>query len=67
MEIDQYLPNYENLLMLGDWNSAVTEENMTNFCEMYGLDNMIKEPTGFKNTENPSSIDVILTNKKNTF
>ena len=36
-----HLPNYDNLLMLGDWNSAVTEEDMANFCEMYNLDNLI--------------------------
>ena len=45
MEVDKHLPNYDNLLMLGDWNSAVTEEEMSNFCEMYNLDNLIKEPT----------------------
>ena len=66
-EVDMHLPNYDNLLMLGDWNSAVTEEEMSNFCEMYGLDNLIKEPTCFKSTENPSSIDVMLTNKKHSF
>ena len=53
--------------MLGDWNSAVTEEEMSNFCEMYNLDNLINEPTCFKSTENPSSIDVMLTNKKHSF
>ena len=67
LEIDQHLPNYENLLMLGDWNSAVTEKEMSNFCEMYNLENLIKEPTCFKSMENPSSIDLILTNKKNCF
>ena len=67
LEIDQHLPNYENLLMLGDWNSAVTEKEMFNFCETYNLENLIKEPTCFKSAENPSSIDLILTNKKNCF
>ena len=63
-ELDKSLPKYENLLMLGDWNSTVTEESMKDFCEMYNLENLIKEPTCFKSTENPSSIDIILTNKK---
>ena len=53
--------------MLGDWNSAVKEEHMSNFCDMYGLNNLIKEPTCFKSTENPSSIDIMLTNKKLSF
>ena len=67
IELDSHLPNYENLLMLGDWNSAVTEKEMAEFCEMYQLDNLIKEPTCFKSLENPSSIDLMLTNKKNSF
>ena len=66
-EVDKNLPKYENLLMLGDWNSAVTEESMANFCDTYGLVNLIKEPTCFKSNENPSSIDIILTNKKHCF
>ena len=65
--MDKLLPKYENLLALGDWNSEMTEESMENFCEMYNLENLIKEPTCFKSTENPSSIDVILTNKKLSF
>ena len=60
LELDKLLSKYENLLILGDWNSAVTEECMTQFCDMYDLENLIKEPTCFKSTENPSSIDVIL-------
>ena len=53
--------------MLGDWNSAVTEDDMEDFCDMYDLENSIKVPTCFKSNENPSSIDVILTNKKHSF
>ena len=66
-EIDQHLPNYDNLLMLGDWNSTVTEKEMVDFCEMYSLSNLINEPTCFKNADNPSSIDIMLTNKKLSF
>ena len=66
-EIDQHLPNYDNLLVLGDWNSTVTETEMVEFCEMYNLSNLIKEPTCFKSMENPSSIDIMLTNKKQSF
>ena len=66
-ELDKYLSTYENLLILGDWNSAVTEEDMKEFCETYNLENLIKEPTCFKNPNNPSSIDIMLTNKKLSF
>ena len=53
--------------MLGDWNSTMQEEGMKNFCDMYNLTNLVKEPTCFKSVENPSSIDVILTNKRHSF
>ena len=63
-ELDKYLTNYENLLMLGDWNSSVTEKAMTEFCEMYNLENLIREPTCYKSAENPSSIDIISFEKR---
>ena len=66
-EVDKLVPRYENLLMLGDWNSAVNEGDMAEFCEMYNLENLIEDPTFFKSDENPSSIDIILTNKKASF
>ena len=34
---------------------------------IYGLKNIVKEPTCFKNDENPSLIDLILTNKPKSF
>ena len=38
-------------------------ETMRNFCSSYTLNSLIKQPTCFKNQENPSCIDLILTNK----
>ena len=66
-ELDKFLPYYENLLLLGDFNSSISEKEMQEFCEMYNLVNLIKEPTCFKNPNNPSSIDVMLTNRKDSF
>ena len=43
------------------------ETPLNNFMETFGLANLITEPTCFKSPENPSSIDVILTNKKKSF
>ena len=34
---------------------------MQEFCELYNLKNPVKEPTCYKNPENPSCIDLILT------
>ena len=64
---DNYLANYDNILLLGDFNSTMSEKPMKEFCELYDLQNLIKDPTCYKNASNPSSIDVILTNRKNSF
>ena len=49
------------------FNSEVGENEMSKFCQAYNLKNLIKEPTCFKTPENPSCIDLILTNKKGSF
>ena len=40
---------------------------MKEFCDTYNLSNLIKEPTCLKNIENPSSIDLMLTNRVRQF
>ena len=65
--LDKYLGNYDNILLLGDFNSTMSERSMKNFCELYYPQNLIKDPTCYKNASNPSSIDVILTNRRNNF
>ena len=57
---------YDNLILI-DLNSEVCEEEMQIFCTTYNLKNLVKEPTCFKNINNPSCIDIILTNKLLSF
>ena len=52
---------------MGDYNAEITETNMSSFCEIYHLTNIIKQPTCFKNPSNPSCIDLFLTNNANCF
>ena len=66
-ELDKLLPNYENLILLGDLNSEMSEQAMSDFCETYNLTNLITEPTCFKSVENPSCIDLMLTNRNLCF
>ena len=40
---------------------------MKDFCETYNLENLIKDPTCFKNANNPSSIDIMLTDRNIVF
>ena len=65
--IDKFIGNYDNLLLIGDYNSETKEEHMKDFCDTYDLQNLIKEPTCFKSVENPTTIDLILTNRHMSF
>ena len=65
--IDSLSSEYDNLILLGDFNSCMEDSPMKTFGEIYKLRNLIKEPTCFKNPENPTYIDLILTNKQLSF
>ena len=65
--IDIYMKDYENIILVGDFNATVADNAMNEFCQMYNLQNLINEPTCYKNPINPSSIDMILTNRKDNF
>ena len=43
------------------------DSSMIGFCETYKLRNLVKHPTCFKNPENHSCIDLLLTNKPLNF
>ena len=65
--LDKHLPKYDNIILLGDFNAEIVDSSMQQFCETYHLTNLIKDPTCFKNPLNPSSIDLILTNRPKCF
>ena len=52
---------------MGDFNYELSEDPIQMFCNTYNLKCLVKEPTCFKNDENPSCIDLILTNKSLCF
>ena len=54
-------------MLLDDFNVCADYETMKNVCSSYGLHSLIKQPTCYKNPENPSCIDPILTNKAKSF
>ena len=65
--VDANIRKYENVLLIGDFNADIKDHAMSEFCEMYNLKNLINEPTCYKNSNNLSSIDAILTNRKRSF
>ena len=65
--LDNYIGNYDNILLLGEFNSEFSEPCLNDFCDIYNLKNLVKEPTCFKSPDNPSCIDLFLTNRQRTF
>ena len=62
-----YSSKYENFIVLGDFNAEMSNPHMSEFCALYNLTNLIKEPTCYKNVDKPTSIDLILTNHARCF
>ena len=57
--------NYENILLVRDFNSQIRETYLDTFLYQHELENMNKEPTRYENSENPGCI--ILTNNPRSF
>ena len=57
--LDESNSKYDNILIIGDLNTKMSESEMT-----YNLESIVNKGTSFKNPKNPSCIDLILTNKQ---
>ena len=57
-----YLKHYNNLLFLGDLNSELKDSCLNDFSKVNNLKSLNKEPTCFKNPNNPSCINLFLKN-----
>ena len=51
--------NYENILLVGDFNAQIGETCLDTYLCQYELKNVNEEPTCYKNSENPSCVDFI--------
>ena len=65
--IDRNSSRYDKYLCIGDFNLENSETALRNFCDLYKLKNLVREPTCFKNPDNPSCIDLFLTNCSRSF
>ena len=59
--LDLFSENYEYFFILGSINIEFSA-----YCESCSLNSLVKEPTCFENPENPSCINLILTNSPNS-
>ena len=61
----------ENLVIFGDLNIDITRDTsngqLIDYCDTFDLTNLIKQPTCFMKNCTPSTIDLFLTNRKNSF
>ena len=65
--IDRNTSRYDKYLCIGDFNSGTSENALRNFCDLYKLKNLVREPICFKNPNNLSCIDLLLTNCSRSF
>ena len=65
--LENYVTKYDKFILAGDFNAEEKEIIMSNFLGTYGLKSLVKENTCFKSIDNPSCIDLILTNSYNSF
>ena len=64
--LDLHSTTYEKVLILGDFNVGIEEHHMKAFCDNF-LTGLIKQPTCYKNPNNPTCIDLILSNTPRSF
>ena len=65
--IDKNSSRYDKYLCIGDLNSETSETALRNFCNLFKLKSIVREPTYFKNPDNPSCIDLFLTKCSRNF
>ena len=65
--LDAYSSKFENIILMGDFNTTPTEEVLVEFLEDRELSNLVHFPTCFMSKENPSTIDLVITNKPKSF
>ena len=52
----RFVVNYDNVLLLGDFNAEVENNFLKEFCNLYGMKSLIRVPTYYGNPANPTCI-----------
>ena len=65
--LDIYTQNYDKVFLAGDFNAEEKDIILNNLMDLYDLQNLVKENICFKSVENPSCVDLSLTNCSNSF
>ena len=69
MEIKEkgFYSSYDGFLIIGDFNLQENDRCMEDFLDGFQAKNLVKEPTCYKNPDNPSCVDLFVTNKSRSF
>jgi len=67
MHLIKYSQDYERFLLIGDFNAEDTEQCLSEFLYEHNAENIVKDKTCFKSLNNPSCIDLFLTNFPSSF
>ena len=65
--LDMYIPTYDKFLLTGDFNSEDSEPELCTFLQKYSAKNIQLKKTCFKSIDNPSCIDLFITNNPMSF
>ena len=65
--LDVYSGTYDRLLLCGDFNAEEKENVLSDFLDLYDLKSLNQEKTCFKSIQNPSCVDLFLTNCNRSF
>ena len=64
--LDVLTSKYDNIILMGDFNVEPADTVGSGFCD-FNLKNIIRKKTCFKNPNNPSCTDLIITNRPKSF
>ena len=56
-----------SFVVIGDLNSEISDMGASEFCKTCDFQNLVKDPTCYKNPSKPTCIDLILTNFPKSF
>ena len=65
--IDEYGSSFDNFIFIGDFSVSTNHNSMISFCDLSILRNLINIRTCYKNFDDLTSIDLILTNGPSYF
>ena len=65
--IDLFSSDYENILLMGDFNAGLDNAVLKDFCNLYNLTSLINRAICYKNPNDPSCIDLLLTTSPKYF